>query len=209
MDCRPNVSYLWLPRQPATASGATTPGFSGPFPSQCVVAAHADTGVPFCSWQLGSFSSGCQPVVRVITSWSVRVAAHDLFYSISPPQQKLTRYPPVTAGLIPHKGSQRKSELTLPTLVQYRYVHGSVLRKGHLRCQHGGLRDSAGGAEHETKEQQNWRFEFPSSLSLKGLCLEGTFKERKTFKQCVSRKPSQQRSRGFRWPDNGLEGRRC
>ena len=27
-----------------------------------------------------------------------------------------------------------KSELTLPTLVQYRYVHGSVLHKGHLRC---------------------------------------------------------------------------
>ena len=40
-----------------------------------------------------------------------------------------------------------KSELTLPTLVQYRYVHGSVLHKGHLRCQHGELRDSAGGAE--------------------------------------------------------------
>ena len=41
----------------------------------------------------------------------------------------------------------RKSELTLPTVVQYRYVHGFVLRKGHLRCQNGGLRDSAGGAE--------------------------------------------------------------
>ena len=40
-----------------------------------------------------------------------------------------------------------KSELTLPTLVQYRYVPGSVLHKGHLRCQNGGLRDSAGGAE--------------------------------------------------------------
>ena len=28
-----------------------------------------------------------------------------LFYSISPPQQKLKRYPPATAGLIPHRGS--------------------------------------------------------------------------------------------------------
>ena len=31
--------------------------------------------------------------------------AECLFYSISPPQQKLKRYPPVTAGLIPHKES--------------------------------------------------------------------------------------------------------
>ena len=31
--------------------------------------------------------------------------AECLFYSISPPQQKLKRYPPVTVGLIPHKGS--------------------------------------------------------------------------------------------------------
>ena len=50
---RPNVSYLRLPRQPASANGATTLGFSGPFPSQCVEAAHADTRVPFCFWQLG------------------------------------------------------------------------------------------------------------------------------------------------------------
>ena len=55
---RPNVSYLRLPRQPASANGATTPGFSGPFPSQCVDAAHADTRVPICSWQLGSFLIG-------------------------------------------------------------------------------------------------------------------------------------------------------
>ena len=33
---------------------------------------------------------------------------------------------------------------------------------------------------HEGTEQKgkNWRFEFPSSLSPKGLCLEGTFKGR-------------------------------
>ena len=30
---RPNTSYLRLPRQPETAYGATTPGFSGPCPS--------------------------------------------------------------------------------------------------------------------------------------------------------------------------------
>ena len=54
----PNVTYLRLPRQPASANGATTPGFSGPFSSQCVDAAHADTRVPFCSWQLGSFLFG-------------------------------------------------------------------------------------------------------------------------------------------------------
>ena len=41
----------------------------------------------------------------------------------------------------------RKSELTLPTVVQCRYVHGFVLRKGHLRCQNGRLRDSARGEE--------------------------------------------------------------
>ena len=34
---RPNVPYLRLPRQPVSANGATTPGFSGPFPSQCVL----------------------------------------------------------------------------------------------------------------------------------------------------------------------------
>ena len=79
--------------------------------------------------------------------------AECLFYIISPPQQKLERYPPVTrTKKVLHSGClvedlSEKSELTLPTLVQYRYVHGSVLHKGHLRCQHGGLRDSAGGAE--------------------------------------------------------------
>ena len=56
-DCR-DVSCLRLPRQPATANDATTLGFSGPFPSECVVAAHADSSVPFCFWQLGSFLFG-------------------------------------------------------------------------------------------------------------------------------------------------------
>ena len=55
---RPDVSHLRLPRQTASANGATTPGFSGPFPSQCVDAAHAVTRVPFCAWQLGSFLFG-------------------------------------------------------------------------------------------------------------------------------------------------------
>ena len=56
-DCT-DVSHLRLPRQPASASGATTPGFSGPFPSQCVDAAHTVTRVTVCSWQLGSFLFG-------------------------------------------------------------------------------------------------------------------------------------------------------
>ena len=55
---RLSTTRLRLPRQPAAANGTTTPGFSGPFPSQCVDAAHADTRVPFCSWQLGSFLFG-------------------------------------------------------------------------------------------------------------------------------------------------------
>ena len=52
------VTYSRLPRQPASVNGATTPGFSGPFPSECVVAAHAEKKVPFCFWQLGSFLFG-------------------------------------------------------------------------------------------------------------------------------------------------------
>ena len=40
------------------SQGRHDAGFSGPFPSQCVDAAHADTRVPFCFWQLGSFLFG-------------------------------------------------------------------------------------------------------------------------------------------------------
>ena len=62
-------------------------------------------------------------------------------------------------------------------LMEYQYVHAFSSER-HWRCQQGGLRDSARGAEprgHRTKKEKKWRFEFPSSLSPKGLCLEGTF----------------------------------
>ena len=50
---RLSTTRLRLPRQPAAANGATTPGFSVPFPSECVDAAHAGSRVPLSvSWQL-------------------------------------------------------------------------------------------------------------------------------------------------------------
>ena len=59
---RPNVSHLRLPRQLASANGATTPGFSGPFPSQCVLL--QPTLIREYLFVCGSwvaFSLGCQP----------------------------------------------------------------------------------------------------------------------------------------------------
>ena len=47
---RPDVPYLRLPRQPAAANGATTPGSSGLFPSQCVDAVHTGSRVPFVAF---------------------------------------------------------------------------------------------------------------------------------------------------------------
>ena len=79
---RPFTTRLQMPRQPAAVSGAATLGSLGlltfehrglwvPSP-QCTDATHAGERVPFCgSW--ASFSSGCQPGVRLVPflDWSV------------------------------------------------------------------------------------------------------------------------------------------
>ena len=50
---RLSTTRLRLPRQPAAANGATTPGFLVPFPSECVDAAHAGSrALLSVSWQL-------------------------------------------------------------------------------------------------------------------------------------------------------------
>ena len=54
----------------ATESRTRCPGSSGPFPSECVYADHAGLRVSLLAVK-ASFSSGCQPGVRVVNSWSV------------------------------------------------------------------------------------------------------------------------------------------